>query len=75
MIHAEFDDLRPGDQVMFEGNSTVYTVLGKTKELIGNSFVLVYEQVVSLSPNDDNYVRRVGMFDEDVKRMSRVQGG
>jgi hypothetical protein len=71
MIHVEFDSLQPGDEVVFDGNNTVYTVLGKRFEPYTRALKNVGEVMVYLSPNDDNYIRKVGMFDADVSRMHR----
>lgn len=71
MIHAEFDDLKQGDEVVFEGNDTVYTVLDKVQVAYTEGVFTLYEPMVYLTPDDDNYIRKVGMFDSDVPRMHR----
>ena len=71
MIHAEFDELSPGDRVRFEGNDTTYTVL----ELRTDFYYPIEERIVYLTPDDDSYVRKVGMYDADAKQMHRVESG
>lgn len=73
MIHAEFAELIPGDRVMFDNNKTVYTVTSLGSDMFTVFAPDIRERTIFLSPNDDDYVRKVGMFDEDAKRMHRIE--
>ena len=73
MEHSDFIKLRTGNRVQI--GTIKYTVLQSELMYHAPDLHLAGEVIVYLTPDDDNYVRKVGHLDQEVPDMRRLLEG
>ncbi len=73
MEQSNFMSLRSGDRVQI--GTIKYTVLQSGIEYHAPDLMLAGETMVYLTPDDDNYVRKIGHMDWEIPFMRRLREG